>query len=55
MKEVAKLHGVPKVIVLDRDPKFTSNFWKVLFKVFWMNLNISTTYHPESEGKNREE
>jgi hypothetical protein len=32
MKEVDMLHGVPKEIVLDRYPKFTSNFWKGLFK-----------------------
>jgi transposase InsO family protein len=51
MKEVARLHGVPKAIVSDRDPKFTSNFWKGLFKGFGTNLNLSTTYHPESHGK----
>jgi hypothetical protein len=51
MKEVARLHGVPKAIVSDIDPKFTSNFWKSLFKGFGTNLNLSTTYHPESDGK----
>ena len=26
MKEVSRLHGIPKTIVFDKDPKFTSNF-----------------------------
>jgi hypothetical protein len=51
MKEVARLHGIPKTIVSDRDLKFTSNFWKGLFKGFGMNLNFSTDYHPESDGQ----
>jgi hypothetical protein len=46
MKEVVRLHGVPNVIVLYRDPNFTSNIWKCLFKGFGTNLNFSTTYHP---------
>ena len=50
MKEVARLHEIPKTIVSDRDPKFTSNFWKGLFKGFRMNLNFSTTYYSESNG-----
>ena len=32
MKEFFRLHGIPKVIISDRDPKFTVNFWKSLFK-----------------------
>jgi transposase InsO family protein len=47
MKEIVRLHGVPKAIVSDRDPKFTSNFWKGFFKGLGTNLNFSRAYHPE--------
>jgi hypothetical protein len=50
MKEIARLHGLPKEIVFDIDTKFTSIFWKGLFKGFGTNLNFSTTYHPKSDG-----
>ena len=40
-----------KMIVSNRDPKFTLNFWKGLFKGFRTNLNFSTAYHPESDGQ----
>jgi hypothetical protein len=53
LKEVVRLHGVPKEIVSNRDPKFTSKFWKGLFKGFGTNLNLSATYHPESDGKTK--
>jgi hypothetical protein len=46
MREIYRLHGIPKTIVSDKDPKFKSNFWKGLFKGFGTNLNFSTTYHP---------
>jgi hypothetical protein len=51
LKEVAHLHKIPKKIMYDRDPKFTSNFWKGMFKVFGMNLNFSIAYHPKSDGQ----
>jgi hypothetical protein len=51
MKEHDRLHGVPKEIVSDKDPKFTSNFWEGLFKGFWTNLIFSTTHHVETNGK----
>jgi hypothetical protein len=42
---------VPKEIVLDIDPKFTSNLWKGLFKGFGKKLNLNTSYHLELDGK----
>jgi hypothetical protein len=49
-REISRLHDIPKTIVFDRDPKFTSNFLKGLFNGFGINLNFSTMYHPESDG-----
>jgi hypothetical protein len=46
MKEIFRLHGMPKEIVSDRDAKFTSNFWKSLMAGLETKLLFSTTYHP---------
>jgi hypothetical protein len=51
MREIACLHGIPKKIVSKRDPKFTSKFWKGLFKGFRTNMNLNTTYHLEMHEK----
>ena len=51
MKEVFCLHGIPKMIIYDKDSKFTSNFQKSLFKGLDTVLNFSTTYHPQTDGK----
>jgi hypothetical protein len=51
MREITRLHDIPKTIVSNRDPKFNSKFWKGLFKGFRTNLNFSTAYHPESDGQ----
>jgi transposase InsO family protein len=49
---VFKLHGIPKIIVSDRDPAFTSQFWKELFKVIGIDLLMSFAYHPQTVGQN---
>jgi transposase InsO family protein len=51
MKEISRLHGIPRTIVSNRDTKFTSNLWKRLFKLFGTNINFITTYHPKTNGK----
>ena len=42
MKEIFRLHGIPKMVISDRDVKFMSNFWKKLFAELDTNLNFST-------------
>jgi hypothetical protein len=51
MKEIVRLHRIPRTIVSDIDTKFTSNFWRGLLKGFGTNLFFSTTYHPQKYGK----
>ena len=50
MQDLSRLHGIPQAIVSDNDPKFTSNFWKGLFKGYGTNLNMNTSYHPQTNG-----
>ena len=47
------MHGILKAIVSDRDSKFTSNFRKGLFEGFGTILNISTSYHPWTNGQTK--
>ena len=50
-KTIYKTHGFPKIIVSDRDAKFTSNFWKEFCKQTRITLNMSSAYHPQTDGK----
>ena len=51
MEKIQKLHGNPKIIVNDRDPIFTGNFWTGLFSCLGTQLVHSSSYHPQSDGK----
>ncbi|WVZ98173.1 hypothetical protein U9M48_043642 [Paspalum notatum var. saurae] len=51
--EIVRLHGIPASIVSDWDPVFTSAFWKELFKLSGVSLNMSTAFHPRSMGSPR--
>lgn len=48
---VFKLHGLPKVIVTDRDPIFTSVVWQAMFKKLSVDLHLSSAYHPQNDGQ----
>jgi hypothetical protein len=50
-KEVIRLHGLPRSIVSDRDTKFIGNFWRTLWKKLGTNLEFSSYYHPQMDGK----
>lgn len=51
LDQVYKLHGLPVSILTDRDKIITSQFWKELFKVLGVTLNLTTAYHPQSDGQ----
>ncbi|GKE50187.1 putative reverse transcriptase domain-containing protein [Tanacetum coccineum] len=51
LKEVVSKHGVPVLIISDRDGRFTSHFWKSLNKALGTRLDMSTAYHPETDGQ----
>ncbi|GKE18213.1 putative reverse transcriptase domain-containing protein [Tanacetum coccineum] len=51
LKEVVSRHGVPVLIISDHDGKFTSNFWKSLNKALGTRLDMSTNYHPQTNGQ----
>ncbi|KAA3469875.1 Retrotransposable element Tf2 [Gossypium australe] len=47
--EIVRLHGVPVSIISDRDPRFTSRFWKVLHKALGTRLDFSTAFHLQTD------
>ncbi|KAF1327470.1 Retroelement pol polyprotein, partial [Globisporangium splendens] len=48
---VVRHHGLPKVIISDRDPKFTSVFWKSLTKLVGIKLSMTTSHRAQADGQ----
>ena len=51
IREIVRLHGVPVSIVSDRDPRFTTHFWRSFQKAMGTRLTMSTAFHPQTEGQ----
>jgi hypothetical protein len=51
LREVVRLHGLPKSIVSDRDSKFTARWWRELHRLLGAKLLMSTSYHPQTDGQ----
>ena len=51
LREIYRLHGLLGSIVCDRHPRFTSIVWKSLFSQLQAKLNISSAYHPQTDGQ----
>ena len=48
---VFQLHGLPEVIISDRDPQFTGKFWHALFNLLGTDLRFSIAFHPQTDGQ----
>jgi hypothetical protein len=49
--DIVRLHGVPQSMVSDRDPIFTSTFWRKLMRLMGTKLHMTTAFHPQSDGQ----
>ncbi|GJR90537.1 putative reverse transcriptase domain-containing protein [Tanacetum coccineum] len=51
LNEIVSIHGVPISIISDRDSRFTSRFWLSMQEALGTRLDMSTAYHPQTDGQ----
>ncbi|GKE96565.1 putative reverse transcriptase domain-containing protein, partial [Tanacetum coccineum] len=51
LNKIVARHGIPVLILYDRDGRFTSNFWRSFQKALGTDLSMSTVYHPKTDGQ----
>ncbi|GJW66510.1 reverse transcriptase domain-containing protein [Tanacetum coccineum] len=51
LNEIVARHGVPILIISDRDSRFTSRFWQSMQEALGTRLDMSTAYHPQTDGQ----
>jgi len=51
LQNIVRLHGLPKEIISDRGSVFTSKFWQQLLSQLQIKSNLSTAFHPQSDGQ----
>ena len=51
VSQILRLHGVPTSFVMDRDPLWRSKFWRTWCDMLGIQLNMSSAYHPQSDGQ----
>ncbi|GJW94451.1 putative reverse transcriptase domain-containing protein [Tanacetum coccineum] len=51
LNEIVARHGVPILIIFDHDSQFTSRFWQSMQEALGTRLDMSTAYHPQTDGQ----
>ncbi|GJS90917.1 putative reverse transcriptase domain-containing protein [Tanacetum coccineum] len=49
--EIVARHGVPISVISDLDSRFTSRFWQSMQEALGTHLDMSTDYHPQTDGQ----
>ena len=50
-EHIVRLYVVPRVMLHDRDPRFTAAFWKELWKILGCKTVFSSAFHPQTDGQ----